>query len=95
MGALNGWLKAVRADGLVLARTRVAGPWGFAVQPRNAVVFHFVAEGRAFVRQPDAETMALQAGAIELYRILLKTRATNSSNLESKSFRMGDWFDSW
>lgn len=62
MDALNGWLKAVRADGLVLARTRVAGPWGFAVQSCEAVVFHFVAEGRAFVRQVDAETIELQAG---------------------------------
>jgi AraC-like DNA-binding protein len=67
MGALNGWLKAVRADGMVLARTRVAGPWGFAVQSRNAVVFHFVAEGRAFVRQPDAETMELQPGELVLF----------------------------
>jgi AraC-like DNA-binding protein len=66
MGALSSWLKAVRADGLVLVRTRVAGPWGFAVQPRDAVVFHFVAEGSAFVRQPDAETMALQAGELVL-----------------------------
>jgi AraC-like DNA-binding protein len=66
MHALNSWLKAVRADGLVLVRTRVAGPWGFAVQPRDAVVFHFVAEGRAFVRQSDAETMALQAGELVL-----------------------------
>src|SRR5258708_6031597 len=57
MRALNSWLKAVRADGLVLVRTRVAGPWGFAVQPRDAGVFHFVAEGRAFVRQPGAETI--------------------------------------
>jgi hypothetical protein len=67
MHALNSWLKAVRADGLVLVRTRAAGPWGFAVQPRDAVVFHFVAEGRAFVRQPDAETMALQAGELLLF----------------------------
>lgn len=66
MRALNSWLKAVHADGLVLVRTRVAGPWGFAVQPRNAVVFHFVAEGRAFLRQPDAKTMALQAGELVL-----------------------------
>ena len=66
MRALNSWLKAVHADGLVLARTRVAGPWGFAVQPRNAVVFHFVAEGRAFLRQPDTKTVALQAGELVL-----------------------------
>ena len=67
MHALNSWLKAVRADGLVLVRTRVAGPWGFAVRPRNAVVFHFVAEGSAFVRQPDAETMELQPGELVLF----------------------------
>ncbi|MCX4171580.1 MULTISPECIES: AraC family transcriptional regulator [Paraburkholderia] len=67
MNALNGWLKAVRADGLVLVRTRVAGPWGFEVQPRNAVVFHFVAEGRAFVRQPETKTMELQAGELVLF----------------------------
>src|SRR6266850_5531019 len=67
MRALDTWLKTVRADGLVLARTRVAGPWGFAVQPRDAVVFHFVAEGRAFVRQPDAETLELQAGELVLF----------------------------
>jgi AraC-like DNA-binding protein/mannose-6-phosphate isomerase-like protein (cupin superfamily) len=66
MRALDTWLKAVRADGLVLARTRVAGPWGFAVQPRNAVVFHFVAEGSAFVRQPDAETIELEPGELVL-----------------------------
>ena len=27
------------------------------------------------------------------YRVLFDARATNSSNLESRSFRMGDWFD--
>ncbi|MDB5983479.1 MAG: AraC family transcriptional regulator [Pseudomonas sp.] len=67
MDALNGWLKAVRADGLVLARTRVAGPWGFAAQARDAVVFHFVAEGRAFVRQVDAATIELQAGEMVMF----------------------------
>jgi AraC family transcriptional activator of mtrCDE len=67
MRALNSWLKAVRADGLVLARTRVAGPWGFAAQPRNAMVFHFVAEGRAFVRQPHAQTIVLEAGELVLF----------------------------
>lgn len=67
MQALNGWLKAVRADGLVLARTRVAGPWGFEMQSRDAVVFHFAAEGRAFVRQADAEPMELGAGELVLF----------------------------
>ena len=63
---LDEWLKAVRADGLVLARTRVAGPWGFAVEAGTDVVFHFVAEGRAFVRRPDAQTLELKAGELVL-----------------------------
>jgi len=67
MDALNGWLKVVRADGLVLVRTRVAGPWGFAAQARDAVVFHFVAEGRAFVRQVDAEPIEIQAGEMVIF----------------------------
>jgi hypothetical protein len=29
----------------------------------------------------------------EFYRALWDTRATNSSNFESKSYRTGDWFD--
>ena len=36
----------------------------------------------------------LKIGALfDFYRVLFDARATNSSNLESKSFRMGDWFD--
>jgi ferric-dicitrate binding protein FerR (iron transport regulator) len=60
-------LKAVRADGLILVRTRVAGPWGYAMEPGDDVVFHFVAEGRAFVRRPGAETMELQAGELVMF----------------------------
>ena len=67
MHALNGWLKAVRADGLILVRTRVAGPWGYAMEPGDDVVFHFVAEGRAFVRHPGAETKELQAGELVMF----------------------------
>src|SRR5271167_2383103 len=64
---LNGWLKAVRADGLVLARTRVAGSWGYAVPPLDAVAFHFVAEGRAFVRQSGAKTMELRTSEMVMF----------------------------
>src|ERR1700675_5045705 len=68
MHALNGWLKTVRADGLVLVRTRGAGAWGDAMEKsRDDVVFHFVAEGLAFVRYPDAETMELQAGELVMF----------------------------
>ena len=51
----------------MLARTRVAVPWGFSVPPSNAVVFHFVAQGRAFVRRPDAETVELRSGELVLF----------------------------
>ncbi len=62
MQVLNSWLKAVRVDGMVLARARVAGAWGFAVQPSDSVVFHLVAEGSAFVRQPNMDIIELKAG---------------------------------
>jgi AraC-like DNA-binding protein len=67
MEALDNWLKAIHADGIVLARTRVAGPWGFKVTRRDSVVFHLVAEGRAFVRQPDAAPFELLAGELVLF----------------------------
>jgi AraC family transcriptional activator of mtrCDE len=67
MQALNGWLRTVRAEGVVLVRTRVAGPWGFAVDPRDAAVFHFVAEGRAVVRQPDAKAIEVLPGELVLF----------------------------
>lgn len=67
MHALSGWLRVVRADGLVLVRTRVAGPWGFSMRARDAVVFHFVAEGQAYLRQPGGETLTLRAGELILF----------------------------
>lgn len=67
MQALDGWLKAVRGDGIVLVRTRMAGPWGFAVAPRDAAVFHFVAEGRAIVRQPNADAIEVLPGELILF----------------------------
>lgn len=67
MPTLNDWLREVRSDGVALVRTRVAAPWGFAVPAGDAVVFHFVAQGRAFVRQPGAPTVELQAGELVLF----------------------------
>lgn len=67
MQALDGWLKEVRGDGIVLVRTRVASPWGFAVAPRDAAVFHFVAEGRAVVRLPDGRTIEVLPGECILF----------------------------
>jgi hypothetical protein len=46
-------------------------------------------ESRREVMSWEAE----EAKHSEFYWIFFETRATNSSNLESKSFRMGDLFD--
>jgi len=40
-----------------------------------------------------ARAMPTGGGASEFYWVFFETRATNSSNLESKSLRMGDLFD--
>ena len=39
MDSVNHWLRAVDAEGLVLARTRVSGDWGFSIGRRDAAVF--------------------------------------------------------
>lgn len=66
MEALDTWLKVVHTDGIVLARTRVAEPWGFAVTGRDTVMFHFVAHGRAFIRRDGAAPLELCAGELVL-----------------------------
>lgn len=67
MEALDSWLKEVRSDGIVLVRTRVAGPWGFSVAPRDAAVFHFLAEGRAIVRRPEGPVIEMAPGELVLF----------------------------
>jgi hypothetical protein len=51
--------------------------------------------GRSYFTQlyPCPPYRATRWDASRVYRVLFDARATNSSNLESKSFRMGDWFD--
>jgi AraC-like DNA-binding protein len=60
------WLRSIRAGGITLVRTRVAGRWGFAAAARRAAVFHFVAEGRAYLRRPGCVPVALNAGELVL-----------------------------
>jgi len=64
--------------------------------------WHCVTLNRNPAKQSRFEDCAIASGtggrdsnrkALEFYRVLFDARATNSSNLESKSFRMGDWFD--
>jgi hypothetical protein len=39
-----------------------------------------------------ARQRQLDKDGCEFYRVVFDARATNSSSLESKSFRTGDWF---
>src|ERR1700755_2185425 len=63
---LDSWLRSIRASGLALVRTRVGGDWGFAAPARRAAVFHFVAEGRAYLRRPGHARGELRAGELVL-----------------------------
>jgi len=74
----------------------------------NGVIWHLgyfvaVAESESRISRKSSCTprSPLSAASPELdsrihfgfYRVLFDARATNSSNLESNSFRTGDWFD--
>jgi mannose-6-phosphate isomerase-like protein (cupin superfamily) len=61
------WLRAIRAEGIVLVRTRVAGRWGFEVEARDAAFFHFVTEGHAYVRRSGDKTIELLPGDLVLF----------------------------
>jgi hypothetical protein len=39
----------------VLARTRLSDDWEFSVGRRHVALFHFVSDGRAWLRIEDAE----------------------------------------
>jgi AraC-like DNA-binding protein len=60
------WLRSIRASGLALVRTRIGGRWGFSAPARSSAVFHFVAEGQAYLRRPECEPVALNAGELVL-----------------------------
>lgn len=61
------WLKAIRADELVLARTSMAGDWGVEIAREPAAVFHFVVAGGAYLRRDGQPTLALQEGELIVF----------------------------
>ncbi|NGZ85073.1 AraC family transcriptional regulator [Duganella aceris] len=50
MNTVNQWLKTVRSEDAIFARTRISGGWGFEMERQDAITFHFVAEGHAYVQ---------------------------------------------
>jgi hypothetical protein len=45
------------------------------------------------LERPPKNSIVICWCAFRVYRVLFDARATNSSNLDSKSLRIGDWFD--
>ena len=72
---------------------RVAGRWpDRSIQARLSVLIQSTALNIRIA--PDSRTpYSFARMHFEFYRVLIEARATNSSNLESKSFRIGDWFN--
>ena len=66
MNDVDHWLKSITAEGLILIRTRVAGDWGLEMPRRDAAFFHFVVEGRAYLRSKGNEPIELLPGDIVL-----------------------------
>lgn len=60
----NHWLQFLRSDGMVLAHTRSAGDWGISLERRDAIFFHFVAQGRAFISVDGQQPKELNTGDI-------------------------------
>ncbi len=59
----------------------------------TSFAIYFIREARVVGFIPRIAATPSRPVHLEFYRVLFDARATNSSNLESKSFRMGDSFD--
>jgi hypothetical protein len=51
----------------VLARTRVSHDWRLSIERRNAAVFHFVSDGRPWLRIEDAEPIVSRRRSWQLF----------------------------
>lgn len=60
----NHWLQFLRSDGMVLAHTRAVDDWGVCLEQREAIFFHFVTQGRAYISVDNGTPIRLEAGDI-------------------------------
>lgn len=60
------WLKFLEVEGIIIARTRVAGDWGVSIQQYDATFFHFLTEGQAFVSSSEVEPIEIAPGDVVL-----------------------------
>jgi AraC-like DNA-binding protein len=65
--ALDGILSALRVQSTVFCRSELRAPWGFAVKPRDASVFHILVSGSCWLQVEDGpDAVELTAGDFAL-----------------------------
>ena len=64
--ALSEVLQDLRLSGASYCRSELTDPWGLAFPPEDGAVFHFVAEGRCWLRSETQEPLPLDSGDLVL-----------------------------
>jgi AraC-like DNA-binding protein/quercetin dioxygenase-like cupin family protein len=60
------WLQYLRAEGVVIAQTRVKGDWGVRMEQREGTYFHFLAQGCAYFSLDGEHEQLLHSGDLIL-----------------------------
>jgi AraC-like DNA-binding protein len=64
--ALSEVLQDLRLSGASYCRSELTDPWGLEFPPEENAIFHFVAEGRCWLRTASQEPVSLEAGDLVL-----------------------------
>jgi AraC-like DNA-binding protein/mannose-6-phosphate isomerase-like protein (cupin superfamily) len=59
-------LGTLRVQSVIFCRSELRAPWGFAVRPRDACVFHIVLDGRCWLEAGERQPLELRAGDLVL-----------------------------
>jgi AraC family transcriptional activator of mtrCDE len=62
MDVLSDWMRTMGTAGVLLARTRLAAPWGMRMEASEEVSFHIVVEGGCWLRCKGREPVELLQG---------------------------------
>jgi AraC-like DNA-binding protein len=64
--ALSDVLQDLRLSGAAYCRAELSAPWGLEFAPERGAVFHFVAEGSAWLERPSSDPLRLEPGDLVL-----------------------------
>jgi AraC-like DNA-binding protein len=59
---ISDWVRITQTTGVVLARNAVVAPWGFSLERRREIGFHYLAQGEAWVRMAGHPDVRLLQG---------------------------------